>query len=329
MTISQLEFRIRELEGKIAGFYYHLDTFGLEYFRKYSGLYRGLVVDNKDPDQRGRILAYAPETGQSVGSYPKIWIDPMFSAAGDERGSFAPPEIGDSVRICFFCGDPSRPVGYLGGWYGKDELPSELAYSGNGYPERRGFVTRMGHTVWMSDESGKEQISINWHKSDSGDDATSHRDVTADRNKGESASMDFMPSGSVVVENKQGSQITMDATNKKITILDKDNSNTLTMGSGGFEFSDGNGNSIKLNNDNTIQLNGNFTVNGVNGNLNLSGNVSIGSGAISPVPLGDVLLQWLSTHIHTAPPGAAGGPTTPPIVPPTPALLSSTVKVKS
>jgi hypothetical protein len=43
------------------------------------------------------------------------------------------------------------------------------------------------------------------------------------------------------------------------------------------------------------------------------------------------LTTWLGTHIHTAPPGTAGGPTTPPTVPPTPpsAVGSTVLKVSS
>ncbi|NBV28256.1 hypothetical protein EBS02_04450, partial [bacterium] len=39
--------------------------------------------------------------------------------------------------------------------------------------------------------------------------------------------------------------------------------------------------------------------------------------ATHPVPYGDKLLIWLSTHVH-------GMPGTPPVIPPTPALLSTT-----
>lgn len=69
-----------------------------------------------------------------------------------------------------------------------------------------------------------------------------------------------------------------------------------------------------------IDPTGNVTVDGVM--------ISIGQGAVDPAVLGNALLTYLNSHTHTAPAGVAGGPTTPPIVPATAAILSTKVKVK-
>ncbi len=61
----------------------------------------------------------------------------------------------------------------------------------------------------------------------------------------------------------------------------------------------------------TVQPNGDTTIN-IPDSLNLSGNVSVGSGS-HPVALADVLLSWLNGHTHDAPSG--GGTTSAPITP--------------
>ena len=59
-----------------------------------------------------------------------------------------------------------------------------------------------------------------------------------------------------------------------------------------------------------VQINAKLTT--VNSNIIQLG----GPSSIHPVPKGDQLLMWLATHVH-------GTPGTPPVVPPTPALLST------
>jgi hypothetical protein len=318
--------RLYAIEEQLSGFYEKLDHYGLEWFKRFYGVYRGEVMDNKDPEKRGRILACVPEVGHTTEIFPEIWIDPVFAAAGDDRGSFCPPEVGDSVRVVFTSGDAGTPIAYFGGWFGQDELPKELTYSANGYPERRGFVSRMGHAIWVSDEKDKEEIQVFWHKADAGDAAAKDdgRDTSADRTSGKSSTLAFTSDGSITATNQQGSLVAIDATNKQIKILEKDNENTIVMDKNGFVFSDKNGNSITLNKDNTVTISGDFTVKGANGNLNLSGNIAIGAGASFSVVLGEKLIQYLATHVH--PTGV--GPSGPPTPPPTPDLLSQTVKVK-
>ena len=54
--------------------------------------------------------------------------------------------------------------------------------------------------------------------------------------------------------------------------------------------------------------------------------VTIGGEGGSPVPLGQALLGWLNSHIHTS--SAPGSPTSPSIVPADPSILSKTTKIK-
>jgi uncharacterized protein involved in type VI secretion and phage assembly len=143
-------------------FFSNLMLHGLEYFKRYYGSYMAIVRDNKDPEGRGRIQAYCPEVGQQDPG-PTVWIQPSFPGAGKNRGSFWPPEIGDGVWVRFSNGDPSKPKSYQGGWFGSAEVPSEFATDSD-VPNKRGFVTRGGHSIVFSDTPGDERVELTWHK---------------------------------------------------------------------------------------------------------------------------------------------------------------------
>lgn len=83
------------------------------------GKYRGTVVDNRDPTNRGRIQALVPEV---LGEIPSGWAEPCSPYAGPLAGLFAVPPVGAGVWIEFEAGDPSRPI-WVGGWWGMAEVP--------------------------------------------------------------------------------------------------------------------------------------------------------------------------------------------------------------
>ncbi len=136
----------------------NLYRFGLEFFRKFYGPYRAIVIDNKDPDVKGRIQVQCPRALLSAKN--NIWICPMMDGAGAKMGVFWPPEIGHAVWIFFDNGDPTRPLGYVGGWYAKGELSSDLSPDATGSPKRRGFVTPNNNRIILDDTNQANKISI-------------------------------------------------------------------------------------------------------------------------------------------------------------------------
>jgi hypothetical protein len=200
-----------------------LAQFGLEYFRRYYGLYRAEVKNVKDPEQRGRIQVQCPEVGHKV-VLPR-WVDCGFMAAGKNRGWFWPPEVGDSVWVSFERGDAGRPNLYFGGWFGDKDVPTELGYPGKDKePKRRGFSTRTGHTLVFNEEEGKEAVELYWRKPGS-----QPKEKETDDRSGDKASLMFDKEGSILITNKNGTKVVLDAKDKKVIIEDKDNSNKIVM----------------------------------------------------------------------------------------------------
>lgn len=308
--LSRLSVDISNITARLNNFDERIRVFGLEGVKKFYGAYRGIVLDNKDPLESGRVLAYCPEVGHELGNYPKVWIDPVLLGAGDDRGLLSVPEIGDSVRVLFCTGNTGLPIAYLGGRFGGAiEVPVELEYSASGYPECKGFVTRMGHAVWLSDEPGSEEINITWHKADPSDPAADtskpeNRSLTSDRTIGDRASIAIKPDGSIILTSKTGASITI--TDKSIDINDN-NGNTLVADSSGIIVTDLNDNVIRCNSSG-VQVD--------------AKQIALGSGASHPIPFGDMLLLLFNAHTHPS----AVGPTGPPVLPLTPDILSTVTK---
>jgi len=86
-------------------------------------MYRGLVSDNNDPNRLGRIKARVPAV---FGDVERGWCMPCVPYAGPQVGIAFLPEVGSGVWIEFEGGDVSYPI-WVGGYWRKDELPSDVA----------------------------------------------------------------------------------------------------------------------------------------------------------------------------------------------------------
>jgi len=71
-----------------------------------SGLHIGIVTSNEDPDGEYRVRIRLPLLGDDDG----VWARVASVDAGDDRGFFIRPEIGDEVVIGFLDTDPRHPV---------------------------------------------------------------------------------------------------------------------------------------------------------------------------------------------------------------------------
>lgn len=68
------------------------------------GIFRGICVNNLDPQARGRLQVVVSAVASSGDA---LWAEPC-RALGTPAA--APPSVGDAVWVMFEAGDPSRPV---------------------------------------------------------------------------------------------------------------------------------------------------------------------------------------------------------------------------
>ena len=118
--------------------------------RRLYGKFRGIVTNNQDPDQQGRIRAKVPEL---FGDDPTGWAMPCVPFAPPDAGWLALPEVDSNVWIEFEAGDPSRPI-WVGGWWPQGKAPAVSS------PSVKLLQTAAGHKITLDDTSGSELVSV-------------------------------------------------------------------------------------------------------------------------------------------------------------------------
>ena len=113
---------------------------------RFYGKYRGIVADNQDPLQIGRLQAMVPEV---LGETPSGWALPCAPYAGTASGFYAIPPIGAGVWIEFEAGDTSRPI-WSGAWWATGEVPMDETGAPS-TPTRKILRTEFGLMVALDD----------------------------------------------------------------------------------------------------------------------------------------------------------------------------------
>jgi len=140
-----------------------------------SGVRIGIVTDNEDPKDMGRVKLRFPWREADDESY---WARIATEMSGKKYGSYFLPEIDDEVLVAFAGGDVHQPfvIGSL--WNGKRKPPQKNSKGNNDIREivsRQGhrvqfddnsdgghlkIETKAGHTITLDDKSGKEKVDI-------------------------------------------------------------------------------------------------------------------------------------------------------------------------
>lgn len=116
------------------------------------GVVIGIVTDNRDPNNQGRVRVKFPWLSDS-NQTPWARIATLMS--GKQRGSWFMPEVDDEVLVSFDHGDINHPyiVGYL--WNGVDTPPNDGITT-----KVRRLRTVSGHVLEFDDRPGQERILI-------------------------------------------------------------------------------------------------------------------------------------------------------------------------
>ncbi len=121
---------------------------------KINGVVVGIVTNNKDPEDLGRVRVKFPWLSNEDESN---WARIGSLMAGKERGIFILPEIDDEVLVVFEHGGINMPyvIGSL--WNGKDAPPETNSDGKNNIIMMK---SRSGHVIRIDDTGGKEKIEI-------------------------------------------------------------------------------------------------------------------------------------------------------------------------
>ncbi len=118
------------------------------------GVVTGIVIDNKDPEEMGRVKVKIPRISQDEESN---WARVASFMGGNDRGAVFLPEVDDEVLVVFEFGDINMPyvIGSL--WNGKDKPPEKNT---DGENNIRIIKSRSGHIIKFDDTENNEKIEI-------------------------------------------------------------------------------------------------------------------------------------------------------------------------
>jgi uncharacterized protein involved in type VI secretion and phage assembly len=115
------------------------------------------VVAIDDPERLNRVqvrlIAFDGVDGQDM----PLWARVVAPFAGDDRGAFLMPDVGDEVLVVFENGDPRYPLVLGGLWNGAAPPPADLGTEGNRLKRIR---SKRGVTVTLDDRQGQEQLVL-------------------------------------------------------------------------------------------------------------------------------------------------------------------------
>lgn len=123
------------------------------------GVVVALVTDVADPEKLGRVKLMFPWLADG---YESTWARHVFPGAGNGRGIFLLPEVGDEVLVAFEQGDVRSPFVLGGLCNGVDRIKLDTAAidGTSGGVNRRGWISKKGHGVVFLDDDGKEGIAL-------------------------------------------------------------------------------------------------------------------------------------------------------------------------
>jgi uncharacterized protein involved in type VI secretion and phage assembly len=94
--------------------------------QKFLGKFRGMVINNIDPQQIGRVMVMVPDVSNVI---PSTWAMPSLPLAGIQMGMQVIPPIGAGVWVEFEQGNPDYPI-WSGCWWGSAAEVPPLALAG-------------------------------------------------------------------------------------------------------------------------------------------------------------------------------------------------------
>lgn len=234
---------------------------------KYYGKYAGIVADEPQPDALGTILVTVPSV---ISSTTPVRARPCLPF-----GHFFIPAPGTRIWVEFEAGNLHYPL-WVGAWYPQDSAPPEV----RDQPQTHRVIhTPKGHTIELSDEDDAEKIVIR------------HKD---------NSFIAMQPDGSVLVSNKQGAFLFLNADSGETTLTSKQG-HLVSMNDDGMVLVNDGGSILELKGSTVTVLAENIALGGTN--------VALGASATDPTVMGNgfkLLWAMVQSHIHPTAMGPSG-----------------------
>ncbi|GAC1627009.1 MAG: hypothetical protein NVS9B10_15540 [Nevskia sp.] len=120
--------------------------------------YVARVTDIRDPDQQGRVKIRLHAFDGLPSQALELWARMVTMFAGNHRGSWFIPDVGDEVLVLFESGDARRPLVVGGLWNGAAAPPETMDGAGSNY--RKVLRSRNGVKITFDDQDGQESLKL-------------------------------------------------------------------------------------------------------------------------------------------------------------------------
>jgi uncharacterized protein involved in type VI secretion and phage assembly len=121
----------------------------------FTGGYLAEVINLDDPESLSRVqLRVLNFDGVDSHDGP-IWARVACAFAGNNRGSFLLPDVGDEVLVVFVNGDPRFPIVVGGLWNGSSTAPETIS---GGRNRKKVIRSKNGVKLTLDDQDGQEQF---------------------------------------------------------------------------------------------------------------------------------------------------------------------------
>ncbi|MGA8532754.1 MAG: phage baseplate assembly protein V [Candidatus Tumulicola sp.] len=117
------------------------------------------VVGVKDPGNLNRIQIRAYNVDGATDQDAPVWARVAVPFAGDNRGAFFIPDVGDEVLVVYLSGDPRFPVVVGSMWNGHDSAPDSIGGSGDSV-DRWTITGKAGTKIAIVEDSTGPTISF-------------------------------------------------------------------------------------------------------------------------------------------------------------------------
>jgi len=117
---------------------------------RFFGKYRGTVLQNVDPLQKGRLQLQVPDVTSLL---PTTWAEscvPLAGPTGPPMGVYMVPPIGAGVWVEFEYGNPDLPIWTGCRWGSSSDVPA-LARAGNPADPNIVIQSLLQHRIMISD----------------------------------------------------------------------------------------------------------------------------------------------------------------------------------
>jgi uncharacterized protein involved in type VI secretion and phage assembly len=124
------------------------------------GAYLGVVVTVDDREGAPRVEVRVFNADGVDNHDGPIWARVAVPCAGDDRGTFFLPDVGDEVLVTFLQGDPRHPVLLGSLWNGATKVPDRLGGDGKRVDRWTLVGRRKSRITIVEDQPGEATITL-------------------------------------------------------------------------------------------------------------------------------------------------------------------------